>query len=386
MPLNQPTHRQSQEKSATQQRTKKPEEPALGMNAPEALPASLIQKGRLAPHTLSSLDLRQLQGVIGNRSASDLVQLTTLSVLQRDDGEGGLLNPAQVARALGYYRARRAQYTPAIIRQIQSGLGIPETGIADETLAQTVATYQQAHSPLAVDGMAGPRTLPALFPSGLAEETATTRYTEAARRVIEGDWASMTDEERADAIIAEINIRLDAIGVPRLGRDIDTPLPPTTYGRLGFSIWAIRINRTLLASPTLTDEQAADLAGTIYHEARHAEQWFHMAQLLAGQGKTAAQIEAQMGIPARIAALAFASPIRPGSMEALIADGWFQSVYGTGSAHRERVLGPTGTDIEYRNLPEEADAYRVEAPVIEAYLAGPEAVAPEAVPETEATA
>jgi hypothetical protein len=384
MPLNQPTHRHSQEKSTTRQRTKKPEEPALGMNTPEALPASLIQKGRLAPHTLSSLDMRQLQGVIGNRSAGDLVQLSTLSVLQREDGEN-LLNPAQVVIAIGYYYARRAQYTPAIISQIQAGLGIAETGIVDEAMVQAVATYQQAHPPLAIDGMAGPRTLPALFPSGLAEEAATTAYTEAARRVIEGDWASMTVEERGNAIVREVNVQLILAEVPSVTSD-PQPLAPDIYGQFNYPSWAIQVNQALLASPTLTQPQAAELADTIYHEARHAEQWFRMAQLLAGQGKSSAQIVAQMRIPARIALLAFASPIQPGSMEALIADGWFQSVYGVGSAHRERVLGPTGTDIEYRNLPEEADAWRVGTPVTTKYLAGPEASAPEAVPETEATA
>ena len=54
-------------------------------------------------------------------------------------------------------------------------------------------------------------------------------------------------------------------------------------------------------------------------------------------------------------------------MDALIADGWYQSVYGTGREERRRVLGDEGTFDEYRNLPEESDAWRVGDAVTEAY-------------------
>jgi hypothetical protein len=92
-----------------------------------------------------------------------------------------------------------------------------------------------------------------------------------------------------------------------------------------------------------------------------------MAQMLAGQGRTAAQIANGMGIPNRIAVEAVAHPLASGSMEALIADGWYQSVYGRGRAHRERVLRPTGTWEEYLNLPEESDAWRLGGGITEAY-------------------
>ncbi len=40
----------------------------------------------------------------------------------------------------------------------------------------------------------------------------------------------------------------------------------------------------------LTRDEAADIVDTIFHEARHAEQWYRMAQMRAGRGRTAAQI------------------------------------------------------------------------------------------------
>ena len=51
-------------------------------------------------------------------------------------------------------------------------------------------------------------------------------------------------------------------------------------------------------------------------------------------------IAAELQIPRRIADRAVTSPPRfaLGSMEALVAQGWFDSIYGRGSAHRNQVL------------------------------------------------
>jgi uncharacterized protein (DUF433 family) len=341
----------------------------------EIQPAELVDRASVDPGSLSAGDVLALQRTVGNRATRGLLRLTVQRL------EGDTLQPAavpsiqragddplsreQVRKAIRFYRRRRSQYTEDIIKQIQAGVGVPETGRVNREMVQAVARYQQANSPLAVDGMAGPRTLPALFPSGLAEEEEIEAFAGAARGVIEGDWATKTSEERADALLARINERLDAANVPRVGKVIQNL--GGHAGRFAFSLWAIRFNQPTLESETFTDDQAAALASTVYHEARHAEQWYRMAQMLAGQGRTAAEIAYGMGIPNRIAVAAVANPLASGSMEALIADGWYQSVYGTGRAHRERVLGPTGTTQEYRNLPEESDAWRVFGQVTEGY-------------------
>ena len=163
----------------------------------------------------------------------------------------------------------------------------------------------------------------------------------------------------------KINARLTGANVPEVGKVLQDL--GGSAGRFAFSLWSIRFDQGTLSEETFTDAEAADLADTIYHEARHAEQWYRMAQMLAGQGKTARQIEREMGIPARIAAEAVGDPLARGSMEALIADGWYQSVYGRGSAHRRRTLGDEGTFEEYTRLPEESDAWRVGGAVTEAY-------------------
>jgi hypothetical protein len=370
-------HAQSQDKAADKERTRKAEERNLETAGPESVPAEVIQKARLEPNRLTSRELRQLQGRIGNQatgSVASRIQLATERVIQRNGTDP--LTRAQVNTAISFYQNRSTQYTEAIIRQLQGEVGAPVTGVPDAELAQGVARYQQVASPGSVDGMAGPRTLPALFPSGLAEQAEVETYTGEARTVIEGvDWPMLTVEERADAILAKVNDRLTAAGVPVVGKVVQA-LGANEYGRFAFSLWSIRVNQDLLANATLTTAQAADLADTMYHEARHAEQWYRMAQLLSGQGKTSAEIASTMGIPARIATIAFGDPIDEDSMEALIADGWFQSVYGTGSARRARALGPRGTYQEYRNLPEETDAWRVGSSVTAEYTAAAAAPAP----------
>ncbi len=101
-----------------------------------------------------------------------------------------------------------------------------------------------------------------------------------------------------------------------------------------------------IAQPTV--EQARDLVDTIYHEARHAEQWFRIAQLRAMQLRkknpkaTDAEIKAlivkETKIQADAVEAAIKKPLPDGSMQALIAQGWYDSVYGKDRPHRRAVF------------------------------------------------
>jgi hypothetical protein len=70
---------------------------------------------------------------------------------------------------------------------------------------------------------------------------------------------------------------------------------------------------------------------TVYHEARHCEQWWHMARFHA-LGRTAGDVERDLGIPRRIAERASRIPMkstRAGSDPMFdLTKGWFESVYG----------------------------------------------------------
>lgn len=259
------------------------------------------------------------------------------NLIQRFDEESpGPLTPTQVIQAKNWYAAKKQQYTPEIIKQIQAKVGVTQTGEINSETVQAVALWQQSNPPLKVDGMAGPRTLPAAFASGLAEEKSINQYVGAAK-TIQTQWATLkTPQARASALIKVVNERLSAAGVPICNQALKDL--GAAAGQLSFETWTIDLGKEAFSKATLTDAEAAEIADTVYHEARHAEQWYRMAQMLAGKGRSAKAIARETGIKAEVVATAVSNPLKPGSMEALIAEGWHESVYGARAAYREQVL------------------------------------------------
>lgn len=311
------------------QRTPTPA-PHQGMAAESPAPAPLAA----AHHVL------QLQRLIGNRATQNVLQREgedeAVGTAEATVDEAPLLDPAKTAKALAYYRQRSTEYTPDIITRIQEAVGVPGTGIMDEPTVQAAARFQSHDPLLKVDGMVGPRTLPAAFPSGLADEERVDSFVEGAQEV-EDKWGDFADADaRVKALTDLVNERLVASGVPKCNVVVNDL--PNLLGQFDFATWSLEIGRPAFAQDTISAEEAADAADTVYHEARHAEQWFRMAQYLAGQGKDADFIANHMGIPPEQAAAAVADPLTKGSMEYLIADGWYQSVYGRDSEHRNDTL------------------------------------------------
>jgi hypothetical protein len=154
-----------------------------------------------------------------------------------------------------------------------------------------------------------------------------------------------------------INERLKEAGVPECDVKLDDLGGDS--GQFDFGPWTILVGKDALSKEKLSRKELDDFGNTVIHEARHAEQWFNMAQLQAGRGKTARQIANELGIPLRIAKAAVDNPIKSDQGKAAVAHNWHESVYGAGSDHREKTLGDDGSYEDYRNLPEEHDAWRV---------------------------
>lgn len=284
----------------------------------------------------------------GNRA---ITRILTRPV-QRQDEEGPvadaapaeaapLLTEVQIGDARRYYTAQPWLYTPAIIAQLRTALGLDPDGGVDDALVLAVAEWQStfgaANLALVIDGKAGPRTLPRIFPGGLNVEGEGETFGGEAQTEVVDEWATLaTPEARRDKLVELVNRRLVAAGVPPVTPEFDPNA--NNLGSFNFPTWAMFIGRDALGADSISEQEARDLADTVYHEARHTEQWFRMAQLRASQGLSAAAIARELGIEARIALLARAEPLVRGSMEALIAQGWWDSVYGAGSAHREGVL------------------------------------------------
>ena len=196
-----------------------------------------------------------LQRRVGNRAARTVL-------LQRQEAdEAGPLDAKQVAAAISFHVRQRDRYTPAIMREIQGRLGVAQTGVADAATVQAIATFQQTEATefpeLKVDGKAGPRTLPRMFPSGLKTPGEGRTFGEETQTEVIGRWHRLTPRQRAAELVRLVNVHLDAVGVAAA-----TPNPIDTGTNLGtfhFAPWAMAIGVEALSTAQPDRAQAADV-------------------------------------------------------------------------------------------------------------------------------
>jgi hypothetical protein len=147
---------------------------------------------------------------------------------------------------------------------------------------------------LALQRSAGNRAVTRVLqraPSGLKDAKTTSTFTSDAL----GYWRDAANQakgigEYALFLTQKANASLAAIGVPAMKPDFD---PRSRFpGSFWSDSWKMTMNTTIWGKKQgasklsdLTLEEAADGAATIYHEARHAEQRFQIARMLAGQSK-----------------------------------------------------------------------------------------------------
>ncbi|MEA5363484.1 hypothetical protein VA596_28410 [Amycolatopsis sp., V23-08] len=99
-------------------------------------------------------------------------------------------------------------------------------------------------------------------------------------------WSAPTADvtSRRKALATAINERLGQIGVPKISL-----LPGLTgtggsvSGTFHPATWILDVSPDSLQQPALNTQQRAELADTVLHESRHAEQFFRAARLLCAQ-------------------------------------------------------------------------------------------------------
>lgn len=236
----------------------------------------------------------------------------------------GPLGAAETAAAIQFHTAQPWKYTRAVVSDIQGAVGVPVTGLMNAATVQAIAARQAAVNaerkptpPLQVDGKAGPRTLPILKPVGLATDASIDAYTKRVAGMKEElDDASLA--ERAELLLKEVNARLVAVGVPPISGPVEIDDHLNAFAS---NTWTMTMGKLTLADPSKA-------AAVMYHEARHAEQSFRIARMLAGKKRTAAQITAEASIEPAVAAHAVLQPLAPGTTEAVEAEGWHEDELG----------------------------------------------------------
>jgi len=194
--------------------------------------------------------------------------------------------------------------------------------------------------------------------SGLASDEAIEAYTGAGKTIFDA-WQTLNSINRAVCIGKLVNNQLKSIGVHPCSTNGSMDLG-SINGKFNFPIWCIDINKNLLEVPNISKDQFASLINTMYHEARHCEQWFRSARWLAGMGRSNAAIAHEMQIPLDVADSACQNQLLPVSdfdelvalsirpipyialekrrMELAEAKEWYNSVYGKGDVHRRKTF------------------------------------------------
>ena len=274
-------------------------------------------------------------------------------VQRKEDATPDPLSPVQAAIAVSFYQSKPDLYGEDVILKIQHAVHSPETGKPDPAMAQGVARFQQ-ETVLKVDGMAGPRTLPRLFQSGLATETDRKAFV-ASGKAVEAKWTELaTPKARAEELFKGVKTLLDNEKVPTPKVDLgDTG---KAAGVFSGRSWTITFDQTTFSAASIDDDTARDVSGTVYHEARHAEQQHKMARMLATRGNSAAQIHAKMRVPTKIADDAFGNPL-PRGIEFATAAQQFDSEFGAGKAHFEQAeaAAPSNAELQAAKAAATAD-------------------------------
>lgn len=175
--------------------------------------------------------------------------------------------------------------------------------------------------------------------TGIGAGFAIEQFVGVAKKVRE-HWAELTPYGRAEVLVNAVNFELAHFDIPKVGftlKDLGND-----NGRLDFENWVLELNENRFKKAT---PEAADLPGiarTVYHESRHADQWFRMARLQVGLKMKGDDIADKLGIPAWVVKEAQKQPLKGDSPEAKEAKAWFESVYGAKADERNKTL----TDLD----------------------------------------
>jgi hypothetical protein len=195
---------------------------------------------------------------------------------------------------------------------------------------------------------AGPVEMP--NPEGLQSELSMDAFIGAAKQV-ETDWQKLGGaDQRLEPLGKAINEQLKGVQVP--GCDAEAKkMDPGQLGMFNEEPWMMTIDRTVLDQPSIDSARAAKLGNTVYHEARHGEQYHRMARMLAGKKLPVDQIQKMTSIRKDVVEHAATMPIEQESPEAAQAQSWFDSVNPAGKNFEQRKL-------VYENLTKTTKAFQ----------------------------
>ncbi len=249
----------------------------------------------------------------------------------------------------------------------------------------TIRPVQLKADPIARSMPHGPVVQRDHTDTGLKKESAVSAFGDKVKARVTGarnplgsikQWDPLTEAEKIAKVTKYVNAELAKTHVPEVASAADAG-SRFDSASFDFTTWTLSIGSQGLDAP-MSDADVGEMADTVYHESRHAEQWFRVARVKAGEAPTpdAATLAGDLGIPQAIAKAALARPLKPLTKVQKAfhskkyaerhqkkldeASDWYESVYGTGSAHRGAVYADLNNRVaDYMALAEEVDAWAV---------------------------
>jgi class 3 adenylate cyclase len=191
--------------------------------------------------------------------------------------------------------------------------------------------------------------------TGLRRDEAIARY---ARKAVMF-WQRNPDlalHHFASFLGAAVNTELNLIGIPDVGVKVSASGAGSAAALFDAENWMMLINPDTFTHRgdevqtmgDLTEDEAAIIAMTVYHEARHGEQHFRIARLQYGEGK---ELGFAMGEEAAAAAAADPLRARGGDpLELREARDWYSVELGEDATYREAVTSWQGDIVKMARL------------------------------------
>ncbi len=198
----------------------------------------------------------------------------------------------------------------------------------------------------------------------------------ATAKQVETGWVGLDPAARAGALIQKVNQYLQAASVPPIGFELKKG-DADSHGSFSESTWSITLNEDAFKAQSVDPEDMAQLADTVFHEARHAEQFFRIARMLAALGYSVGEIRHKMVLNDPIAAVAANAahanpmPLDPNGLSSAFIETleWYQSLYGARAAmRRETILAMKDTKLQFFNLMGHMEALKSEFMLIKQHL------------------
>ena len=170
---------------------------------------------------------------------------------------------------------------------------------------------------------------------GIGARFAVDQYAGVAKR-LQGVWGRLTPYSRANGFLTAANFELAHIDVPGVGLKLQKL--DGDDAQFEAEWWHMLVNPPSFADDHGADDQIAESASTIYHEARHAEQAFLVARLLAGKGLEIDEIVDTFTIRGDIAAQAKKQPLKKPGRERKLASRVLASETGAGARYNAALM------------------------------------------------